>query len=108
MNGDADGDLVERVRASLRMVLDPELGENVIDLGLIYAIEVSRDGIATIEMTTTTRGCPAAAYLKDAVNSAAWVVPGVHFVDVRMTYEPPWSPERMTEAAKQRLGFRAP
>lgn len=107
MSAGTSDDLVEQVRASLRMVIDPELGENVIDLGLIYAIDVSQDGIATIEMTTTTRGCPATAYLKDAVNSAAWVVPGVHFADVRMTYEPPWSPDRMSEAAKRRAGFGA-
>lgn len=97
--------LVEKVRRSLRLVVDPELGENVIDLGLIYTIEVSGDGIATIEMTTTTKGCPAAAYLKDAVGSAAWVVPGIHFADVRMTYEPPWSPEMISGDARRRLGI---
>ena len=97
--------LVENVRRSLRLVVDPELGENVIDLGLIYTIEVSGDGIATIEMTTTTKGCPAAAYLKDAVGSAAWVVPGIHFADVRMTYEPPWSPEMISGDARRRLGI---
>ena len=102
---DDDDDLVGMVRRSLRLVIDPELGENVIDLGLIYAIDVSQDGVATIEMTTTTRGCPAAAYLKDAVGSAAWVVPGIHFADVRMTWEPPWSPDMVSGDARRRLGF---
>lgn len=102
---DRDDDLVEQVRTALRLVIDPELGENVIDLGLIYAVEVSADGIATVEMTTTTKGCPAAAYLRDAVNSAAWAVPGVHFADVRMTYEPPWSPDMIGGEARLRLGM---
>lgn len=105
MNDGMGEDLAAKVRESLRLVLDPELGENVVDLGLIYAIEVSPDGIATIEMTTTTKGCPATAYLKDAVGSAAWVVPGVHFADVRMTYEPPWSPEMIGGEARRRLGL---
>lgn len=100
-----DGDLAEKVRGALRLVIDPELGENVVDLGLIYAIDVSADGVAAIEMTTTTKGCPAAGYLRDAVGSAAWAVPGVHFADVRMTYEPPWSPEMIGGAARLRLGM---
>ena len=99
-------DVVEMVRRSLRLMIDPELGENVIDLGLIYAIDVSPDGIATIEMTTTTKGCPAAAYLRNAVNSAAWEVPGIHFADVRMTYEPPWTPDMISGDARMRLGFK--
>lgn len=100
-------DPVEAVRRSLRLVIDPELGENVVDLGLIYAIDVSRDGIATIEMTTTTRGCPASAYLKDAVSSAARAVPGIRAAEVRMTYEPPWSPDMIGGEARRRLGFGA-
>jgi metal-sulfur cluster biosynthetic enzyme len=92
------------VRQSLRMVIDPELGENVVDLGLIYAITV-KEGVVGVEMTTTTRGCPATAYLKDAVQSAAWILPGVHHVEVKLTYEPPWAPEMMNDEARANLGF---
>ena len=92
------------VRQSLRMVIDPELGENVVDLGLVYAVTV-KDGVVGIEMTTTTRGCPATAYLKDAVQSAAWILPGVHHVEVKLTYEPPWTPEMMNDEARTHLGF---
>lgn len=102
MNGD---DVAGKVRETLRMVIDPELGENVVDLGLIYSIEVSTDGIAVIEMTTTTRGCPAAAFLKEAVGSAAWIVPEVHFAEVSMTWEPPWTPEMIGAEARRRLGL---
>jgi metal-sulfur cluster biosynthetic enzyme len=86
------------------MVIDPELGENVVDLGLIYSIAVEDGGVAHLEMTTTTRGCPAAGYLKNAIESAARNVPGIHHVDVRLTYEPPWTPEMISEAARLHLG----
>jgi metal-sulfur cluster biosynthetic enzyme len=84
-------------------VVDPELGENVVDLGLIYDITVEQ-GMAHVEMTTTTRGCPAADYLRDAIQSAASAVPGIHGVDVHLTYEPPWSPEMMSDTAKRHIG----
>lgn len=92
------------VRQALRMVIDPELGENVVDLGLIYAIAVE-DGVVRIDMTTTTRGCPATNYLKDAVQTAAWSLPDIHYVEVTLTYKPPWTPDRMNEDAKAHLGF---
>ncbi|TPN35235.1 metal-sulfur cluster assembly factor [Mesorhizobium sp. B1-1-6] len=93
------------VREALRMVIDPELGENVVDLGLIYQVSVGHDGTAHIEMTTTTRACPATGYLKDAVESAAWIVTGIHSVEILLTYEPPWTPEMMNAGAKSRLGL---
>ena len=95
---------VAGIRQALRLVIDPELGENVVDLGLIYAIEVE-EGVVRIDMTTTTRGCPATAYLKDAVETAAWALPGIHYVEVKLTYEPPWTPELMNDEAKAHLGF---
>lgn len=104
MNAPAPADLREAVLSSLQMVIDPELGENVIDLGLIYNVAVDGDGAAVVEMTTTTKGCPATAYLKQAVETAAWEVPGVAYADVRLTYEPPWSPDMMSPVAKQRFG----
>ncbi|TIS55551.1 metal-sulfur cluster assembly factor [Mesorhizobium sp.] len=97
--------LAAEVRESLRMVIDPELGENVVDLGLIYQVLVEHDGTAQIEMTTTTRACPATGYLKDAVQSAAWIVPGIHSVEVRLTYEPLWTPKMMNAEARHRLGL---
>jgi metal-sulfur cluster biosynthetic enzyme len=93
------------VREAFRVVIDPELGESVVDLGLIYAVAVEDGGVARVEMTTTTRGCPATAYLKDAVQSAAWNVAGIRYVDVRLTYEPPWTPEMMNGTARRRLGM---
>ncbi|MER8461808.1 metal-sulfur cluster assembly factor [Mesorhizobium sp. M1396] len=100
-----DGPLTAGARASLRMVIDPELGENVVDLGLIYQISVAHDGVARVEMTTTTRACPAAGYLREAVQSAVRIVPGIQGVDVQLTYEPPWKPEMMNAEARRRLGL---
>ena len=94
--------LADAVEQALTMVIDPELGESVIDLGLIYEITVE-DGVAYVEMTTTTRGCPVTAYLKEAVQSAAWSVPGIHYAEVKLTYEPSWSPGMMKDAARSRL-----
>jgi metal-sulfur cluster biosynthetic enzyme len=101
---DKDSLFAAGIRQALHMVIDPELGENVVDLGLIYAIAVE-DGVVRIDMTTTTRGCPATNYLKEAVEAAAWALPGIDQVEVELTYEPPWTPELMNEDAKAHLGF---
>ncbi|TPN51486.1 metal-sulfur cluster assembly factor [Mesorhizobium sp. B1-1-7] len=105
MSDEEDETLTAGVREALRMVIDPELGENVVDLGLIYQVSVGHDGTAQIEMTTTTRACPATGYLKDAVQTAAWIVPGIHHVDIRLTYEPSWTSEMMNANARRRLGL---
>ncbi|HMM64796.1 MAG: metal-sulfur cluster assembly factor [Mesorhizobium sp.] len=95
----------EEVKEALRLVIDPELGYNIVDLGLVYEVAVSDGGVVQIMMTTTTRGCPATNYLKEGARDAAWSVPGVEFVDVSLTYEPPWTPRMMTDEAKQHLGI---
>ncbi len=88
--------LVERVKAGLRDVIDPELGRDVVSLGLIYTIEATDAGAVHITMTTTTIGCPAAGFLVDAVRHASSTVAGVESVDVRLTHEPRWQPEMMS------------
>ncbi|RWM28579.1 metal-sulfur cluster assembly factor [Mesorhizobium sp.] len=104
MTYEEDEALTSAARESLRLVIDPELGENVVDLGLIYRLSVSQDGTAHIEMTTTTRACPAADFLKDAVLSAVSQLPEIRDVHVRLTYEPPWVPDMMNADASRRLG----
>jgi len=80
------------VEIALRDVLAPEIGRSVVDLGLIYAIAAAPDGTVAITMTTTTRGCPLAGFLKEAVAAAAGAVEGVTTVAVTLTYEPAWEP----------------
>lgn len=94
----------EQVKDALRLVIDPELGHNIVDLGLIYAVAVEQDGLVNIVMTTTTQGCPATNYLKDGARDAALSVPGVASVDVMLTYDPAWGPHMMTAEAKRHLG----
>ncbi|RIK85029.1 MAG: aromatic ring hydroxylase [Hyphomicrobiales bacterium] len=97
--------LDEQITQALHLVIDPELGYNIVDLGLVYEVTAEDGGVVTIVMTTTTKGCPATNYLKEGARDAAWGVPGVEFVDVRLTYEPPWTPEMMSDAAKEHLGM---
>lgn len=101
----ASGDLAGRIREALRIVIDPELGHNVVDLGLVYDIAIEEGGIARITMTTTTRGCPATSFLREGVANSAWSVPGVEFIDVKLSYDPPWTSQMMSPEAKADLGF---
>ena len=81
------GELVGRVRDALRVVIDPELGENIVDLGFVYDIAVEA-GAVRITMTATTPGCPATGFLREGAQAAASAVPGVVFADVTMTFDP--------------------
>jgi metal-sulfur cluster biosynthetic enzyme len=98
------GDLIAQVRDALRVVIDPELGANIVDLGFVYDITIT-EGAAHITMTTTTPGCPASSFLKDGVARSAGQVPGISSVDVLMTFEPAWDPSMMTAETKASLGF---
>jgi metal-sulfur cluster biosynthetic enzyme len=97
-------DLAARVAAALKTVIDPELGYNIVDIGLVYGLEEA-GGRVRIMLTTTTPGCPATAFLRQAVESCAAAVPGVGAVEVELTWSPRWSPERMSEDAKAHFGF---
>lgn len=100
------GELVDRIKDALRVVIDPELGHNIIDLGLVYDISV-KDGAARIVMTATTPGCPAVSFLKEGVANAAARVPGVGSADIVMTFDPPWTPCRVEPIVRASLGFAA-
>lgn len=97
--------IVATIKDALRLVIDPELGYNIVDLGLVYDVAIEQSGVVNIQMTTTTRGCPATNYLKEGARDAAESVQGIEFVDVELTYEPPWSPEMMSIEAKRHLGI---
>ena len=84
----------ERVTEALRDVFDPELGLSVVDLGLIYRVEIDA-GQVRIDMTLTTRGCPLHDSMTEWVRQAVGRVPGVVDVAVALTFEPPWTPDRM-------------
>ena len=92
------------VTEALRTVIDPELGVNIVDLDLVYDAEVV-DGRAHVLITTTTPACPLGPYLSDAIRWALLGLDGVLDVEIDVTYEPLWSPERMTDLAKGQLGW---
>jgi metal-sulfur cluster biosynthetic enzyme len=95
----------DRFRDALRQVIDPELGYNIVDLGLIYDVAVEDDGAVRVTMTTTTPGCPATNYLKAGAGEAVSALPGVQLVSVDLTYEPRWTPEMMAPEAKAHFGI---
>ncbi len=84
----------EQVTEALRSVLDPELGMSVVDLGLIYGVSVD-GGHVGITMTLTAPGCPLHELMTDWVGRAVGQVPGVEDVEVAITFEPPWTPDRI-------------
>ena len=89
----------EQVTEALREVFDPELGMSVVDLGLIYAIEIDA-GRVRVEMTLTTQGCPLHASMTEWARQAVERVPGVVGVAVDLTFEPPWTPDRIGQGAR--------
>jgi metal-sulfur cluster biosynthetic enzyme len=92
------------IRERLTEVYDPELGVNIIDLGLVYDVEF-QEGNVLIRMTLTTPGCPMHDTLVGGVERALKTLPSVQSVKVDVVWEPAWSPERMSADAKEHLGY---
>jgi metal-sulfur cluster biosynthetic enzyme len=94
----------EEVIDALRQVEDPELGMDIVDLGLMYDVEV--DG-AKVKVThsLTSMGCPVGPMIQEDIHRVASEVPGVEDVEVELTWDPPWTPERMSDDEKFILGF---
>lgn len=90
----------DAVIAGLKTVHDPEIPVNIYDLGLIYDLALAQDGSIVIDMTLTTPACPVAGILPQQVADAAAMVSGVGEVEVRLIWEPTWTPERMSEEAR--------
>jgi metal-sulfur cluster biosynthetic enzyme len=99
-----ENDLRDRVREALRNVHDPELGINIVDLGLVYGVDVS-DGTVKVTYTLTTMGCPIGPLIEAEIRQFLETVDGVENVEAEMVVRPPWSPEMMSEEAKAALGF---
>jgi len=95
----------EAVRGALRRVIDPEVGINVVDLGLVYDVRVE-DGNVGVAMTMTTPACPLGEILTEQAEAAIrQQVPGAGSVTVDLVWEPPWRPAMMSDAAKAQLGW---
>lgn len=100
-------DLTEKdVEVALKDVFDPELGQNVIDLGLVYGITVDgAKGQVVIVMTMTTPGCPAERYITEGVRHRLLALEGVRQVDVDVVWSPPWTPDLMSDEIRAFFGF---
>ncbi|HEY6238276.1 MAG TPA: iron-sulfur cluster assembly protein [Thermoplasmata archaeon] len=90
--------------AQLKKIYDPEIPMNIVDLGLVYGFDWKGDDV-TLKMTLTSPGCPVAGILAEEIKTAVEKVPNVHQATVDMVWEPPWSPERMSEFAKRQFGY---
>jgi FeS assembly SUF system protein len=97
--------LKEQIVAALKKVYDPEMPVNIYELGLIYGIDVDEAGHAAIRMTLTAPNCPVAGTLPGDVERAVRGVSGVTDVKLELTFDPPWTKDRMSEAAKLALGI---
>lgn len=103
---DAELTLEQRIVAALREIYDPEIPVNIYDLGLIYELDVNEErGEAHIKMTLTTPACPVAQSFPSTVERAVEAVPGINKATVELVWDPPWTQERMPEAARLQLGL---
>jgi metal-sulfur cluster biosynthetic enzyme len=95
----------EEVREALKVVNDPEIGINIVDLGLIYEVKLNDEGEAVITYTLTSMGCPVGPMLEEEIKETAAALDGVTSVSTNMVMQPPWSPDKMSDFAKSALGF---
>jgi metal-sulfur cluster biosynthetic enzyme len=95
----------EQVYEVLRSCYDPEIPINVVDLGLIYNVQVEDDKVNVV-MTLTARGCPAHAFISENVRQQIAKIPGVNSATVQVVWDPPWNIGRLSEAARKQLGLK--
>jgi len=98
-------ELKQKVIDALCTVFDPEIPVNIYELGLVYELDAQSDGKVRIVMTLTSPMCPVAGSLPPEVEAKVRAIPGVTDVDVALVWDPPWSMDKMSEAAKLQLGF---
>jgi metal-sulfur cluster biosynthetic enzyme len=94
----------DEVVEALRQVEDPELGMDIVDLGLLYDVEIEGPKVKVIH-TLTSMGCPVGPMIQEDIDRVTRGVDGVEDVDVELTFDPPWTPEKMSDDAKFILGF---
>ena len=103
-NGHAAGVTKDDVLEALKAVIDPELGINIVDLGLVYDVDIA-EGQVHVTYTLTTMGCPIGPLIEAQMHQLLDPLPGVDSFDAEMVLRPPWSPEMMSEEAKEALGY---
>ncbi|HAA5924693.1 TPA_asm: DNA methyltransferase [Listeria monocytogenes] len=101
-----DEQMKENLMGALEQVIDPELGIDIVNIGLVYDVELDDDGLCTVSMTLTTMGCPLAGILTEQVQMALSDIPEVKDTNVNLVWNPPWTKDRMSRYAKIALGIR--
>ena len=101
-----DKDMKDSMMSALEEVIDPELGIDIVNLGLVYDVDLSEEGLAVVTMTLTSIGCPMGPMIVDQVKTALGQLPEVKETDVNITFNPPWSRDHMSRYAKIALGIR--
>ena len=102
---ESNGALVEAVVEALKSIYDPEIPVDIYELGLIYDVAVSADGDAVVTMTLTTPNCPVAESMPGEVELRVLSVPGVRDAEVKLVWDPPWDPSKMSDEARLELGM---
>ncbi|MBN8870720.1 MAG: metal-sulfur cluster assembly factor [Solirubrobacterales bacterium] len=97
-------DLAAGARDLLHEVIDPEIGLDIVELGLLRSVEIE-GGVARVEFTVTTPACPLSSYIENEIRSCLWQLPDLREVEVECVYQPAWTPEDMSEKAKTALGW---
>ena len=97
--------LTDDIVSALKTVYDPEIPADIYELGLVYRIDIEDDRSVKIDMTLTAPGCPVAGEMPGWVENAVGAVEGVSGVEVKMTFDPPWTPDRMSEEAQVAVGW---
>lgn len=94
----------ELIRELLHAVIDPEIGIDIVELGLLREVEVD-GGAALVRFTVTTPACPLSSYIEDEIRACLWGLPGLTDIAVELTHDPPWDPEQMSDLAREELGW---
>lgn len=96
----------QEVLKALEAVMDPELGLNIVELGLIYDVQVNEQNEVSVKMTLSARGCPLHTSITNGVENVIKRMEGVNGVSVEVVWDPPWTPDRIAPETKKRMGFR--
>lgn len=96
---------VDNIMERLRNCYDPEIPLNIVDLGLIYNVQVENEGDVTVEMTLTAQGCPSHTEISRDVRTTLLSTPGVNNAKVNVVWDPPWTPDRISPEGRQKLGI---
>ncbi len=100
-----DEALKENIMGALENVIDPELGIDIVNMGLVYDIDINDEGLCTITMTLTSMGCPLAGHIEADVRRALADIPEIKEIDVNIVWDPPWGKDKMSRYAKIALGI---